>query len=275
VIRDISERKAAEESLAQASREVQRTNAELETLIYAASHDLKSPMISVLGYLDYLKTDYGDVLGEEGGRYVERMSDCTLYMQRLIHDLIELSRVGRVRADTAELDLEVLVRTIFDEQAPTHPAARFAVRELPLVNGDPVVFRQLFTNLIENALQHGGRDDLTIVVGSAELENGDVELSVADDGQGIPEQYRELVFGIFERLDGPARAEGQGTGMGLAICRKFAEQMGGRIWIGGRVGTDVRVVLSADVVRRRGQRPPLPSISRLHRPARDHREVPA
>jgi signal transduction histidine kinase len=248
VIRDITERKQAEAALAAANRELERTNAELETLVYSASHDLKSPMVSLLGYLEYLKLDYGDVLGQEGGRYLARMSDSTLYMQRLIHDLIDLSRVGRTGAAADDVDLAELVRTIVDEAAASHPAVDFRIGRLPVVTGDPVGFRQLFTNLVENAVRHGGRPDLTVTVEGRSRADGGLELSVRDDGRGIPPEHRERVFGVFERLDTPST--GSGTGMGLAICRKIVELLGGGIGIHGGHGTEVRIVLPAAVSAR-------------------------
>jgi len=95
-----------------------------------------------------------------------------------------------------------------------------------VVTGDPVGFRQLFTNLLENAVRHGGRPDLVVVVDG---QAGAVELSVRDNGKGIPEEHRERVFGVFERLEGPSGSAG--TGMGLAICRKIVEVLGGGIAI--------------------------------------------
>jgi two-component system, LuxR family, sensor kinase FixL len=248
VIRDITERKQAEAALAAANRELERTNAELETLVYSASHDLKSPMVSLLGYLEYLKLDYGEVLGQEGGRYVARISDCTLYMQRLIHDLIDLSRVGRGEAHAVDVDLAELVRIIVEEAAASHPGGSFRVGRLPVVTGDPVAFRQLFTNLVENAVRHGGRPDLTVTVEGRSRADGGLELSVRDDGRGIPPEHRERVFGVFERLDAPSTTSG--TGMGLAICRKIVELLGGSIGIHGSHGTEVRMVLPASVSAR-------------------------
>jgi two-component system, LuxR family, sensor kinase FixL len=248
VIRDITERKQAEAALAATNRELERTNAELETLVYSASHDLKSPMVSLLGYLEYLKLDYGDVLGQEGGRYVARISDCTLYMQRLIHDLIDLSRVGRTGANAVDVDLAELVGAIVDEAAGAHPGVGFRIGRLPVVAGDPVGFRQLFTNLVENAVRHGGRPDLTVTVEGRSRADGGLELSVRDDGRGIPPEHRERVFGVFERLDTPSTSSG--TGMGLAICRKIVELLGGSIGIHGGRGTEVRIVLPAAVTAR-------------------------
>jgi PAS domain S-box-containing protein len=249
VIRDISERKQAQDAVAHAAREVERTNAELETLIYTASHDLKSPMVSVLGYLDYLKVDYGEQLGDEGGRYLQRMTDCTLYMQRLISDLMELSRVGRLEANIVDLDLQSLAETLVDEIGAGHPDVTFHVRGLPVISADPLAFRQLLTNLVENAVVHGKRRDLTVLISSRVLADQSVELLVRDNGQGIPPQYRELVFGVFERLDGASGGPRSGTGMGLAICKKITEQFGGQISIAGTSGTEVRVLLPAGMIR--------------------------
>jgi PAS domain S-box-containing protein len=248
VIRDITERKRAEEALANANRELERTNAELETLVYSASHDLKSPMVSLLGYLEYLKLDYGEVLGAEGGRYIQRISECTLYMQRLIHDLIDLSRAGRLSVELAEVDLGEVARTIVAEARAVHPTVRFHAGPLPVVLADPLSFRQLFTNLVENAVNHGGRLDLSVSIESAPLPDGSFELSVRDDGKGIPPEHRERVFGVFERLDGSSTTGG--TGMGLAICRKIVELAGGSIAIGGSRGTVVRMVLPATMLAR-------------------------
>jgi two-component system, LuxR family, sensor kinase FixL len=267
VIRDITERKQAEAELAAANRELERTNAELETLVYSASHDLKSPMVSLLGYLEYLKLDYGDVLGQEGGRYVARISDCTLYMQRLIHDLIDLSRVGRTGADAVDVDLAELVRIIVDEAAASHPGVSFRVGRLPVVAGDPVGFRQLFTNLVENAVRHGGRPDLTVTVDGRSRTDAGLELSVRDDGRGIPPEHRERVFGVFERLDAPSTTSG--TGMGLAICRKIVELLGGSIGVHGSHGTEVRIVLPASVSAR------WPARELTVEPRHDHGAVPA
>jgi PAS domain S-box-containing protein len=126
VLRDITERKRAEDELAAANKELERANAELETLVYSASHDLKSPMVSLLGYLEYLRLDFGEVLGPEGNRYLNRMADSTVYMQQLIHHLIDLSRAGRSGVEPIEVDLGRLVRAIAEDAAAANPAAETA-----------------------------------------------------------------------------------------------------------------------------------------------------
>ena len=245
VLRDITERKRAEAELAAANRELERANAELETLVYSASHDLKSPMVSLLGYLEYLRLDFGEALGPEGNRYLNRMADSTVYMQQLIHDLIDLSRVGRSGVEPVEVDLGRLARAIAEDAAAANPAAEIRVGRLPVVTGDPTGFRQLFTNLLENAIRHGGRPDLVVVVDGRDRPDGAVELSVRDNGKGIPPEHLERVFGVFERLEGASSSAG--TGMGLAICRKIVEVLGGAIAIVGDHGADVRILLPAAV----------------------------
>jgi signal transduction histidine kinase len=173
------------------------------------------------------------------------MADSTQYMQQLIHDLIDLSRVGRSGVEPIEVDLGRLVAVIAEDAGAANPGIEIRVGRLPVVTGDPVGFRQLFTNLLENAVRHGGRPDLVVVVDGHDRPDGSVELSVRDNGKGIPAEHRERVFGVFERLEGPSSSAG--TGMGLAICRKIVEVLGGGISIQGEHGTDVRIVLPAAV----------------------------
>ena len=169
-------------------------------------------------------------------------------MQQLIHDLIDLSRVGRTGVEPVDVDLSKLVRVIAEDAGAAHPGIEFRVGRLPVVTGDPVGFRQLFTNLLENAVRHGGRPDLLVVVDGHDRPDGSLEVSVRDNGKGIPAEHRERVFGVFERLDGPSTSGG--TGMGLAICRKIIELLGGSIAIHGDNGSDVRITLPAAVPAR-------------------------
>jgi signal transduction histidine kinase len=211
--------------------ELERANSELGTLVYGVSHDLKSPLITVLGYLDYLRTDFSGALGDEGRHYLDRMEASAIYMQDLIADLLELSRIGRVDVDTQPVDLGALVDELVAELRVAHPQATIVVEPLPIIRANPSRARQLFANLLENALRHGGRDDLTVRVWGRPAESGGAQIIVADDGVGVPREYRERVFGIFERLEARHGDRG-GTGIGLAICRKIVEQLDGDIRLG-------------------------------------------
>jgi signal transduction histidine kinase len=146
-----------------------------------------------------------------------------------------------MQTESEEVALTALVNDIADELRSRHPSARIDVEPLPAVEINPVRARQLFTNLLENAVAHGGRADLHVTVRPLDTA-GATTVSVADDGVGIPAAYREKVFGIFERLDGQGHPDG--TGIGLAICKKIVEQAGGDLSIAeSSVGADFRIRL--------------------------------
>jgi signal transduction histidine kinase len=229
--------------------EIERASDELESFLYSVSHDLKSPLVSLSGYIGYLLEDYGDAIGTEGRQYVERMTANASYMEDLIQDLLELSRIGRMQTEVADVDLGELVHDIAEGIRSSHPEATIDVSELPFLSINPSRARQLFTNLIENAVRHGGRSDIRVFVGSHREADGSTVLSVIDNGEGIPADYRERVFRVFERLQPDA---GEGTGIGLSICRKIVDSLGGRIWVADAAdGTDIEIALPADVVRSR------------------------
>lgn len=212
-------------------KELERTNEELVALVYGISHDLRSPIVTVIGYLELLSTDAQRQLSDEARHYLERISVSARYMDSLIRDLLELSRIGRAQTDAEPIELTALIEDIAAELRRNHPATRFVVDRMPVVTMNSVRARQLFTNLMENAVRHGGRDDITVTVSAAPWGEDGVAVSVADDGVGIPEPYRDRVFGIFERLDSEVSNPSVGTGIGLAMCRKIVDQLDGEIWI--------------------------------------------
>jgi len=227
----------------QMRKELERTNDELTALVYGISHDLRSPIVTVIGYLELLGSDAGDTLGEEARHYLDRISVSARYMDSLIRDLLELSRIGRTQTEADVVELGDLVGDIAAELRRDHPDASFRIEALPSIRMNGVRARQLFTNLMENAVRHGGRSDITITVSAERAADGQAVVSVADDGVGISEQYRERVFGIFERLDGEVGST-TGTGIGLAMCRKIVEQVDGSIWIApAAAGTTFKISL--------------------------------
>jgi signal transduction histidine kinase len=226
----------------------ERANNELETFVYSVSHDLKSPLVSLLGFLDYLKSDVEGSLSTDGEFFLRRISASAMYMQALIQDLLELSRIGRVQTEAADVDLQAVVDEVQADIAAVHPEAVFHVDALPAVSMNPLRARQLFTNLVNNALVHGGRDDIVITIDSTQTPDGDVLVRVADNGKGIPVDYRDRVFGVFERLE--RQDDATGTGIGLAVCRKIVEQCGGDIAISdSEPGACFSIHLPAAMVR--------------------------
>lgn len=233
-------------------RAAETANAELETLLYSVSHDLRSPLISVLGYLDVLRQEHGSDLTGEGPHYLERISVNAVYMQSLIADLLELSRIGRSDPPPVALDLQPLAEQVLDGARMAHTQAELRVDGvLPVVRMSDVRMRQLVTNLVDNALKHGGRDDLRVTVSAQAAEDGGVRLLVADDGRGVPAEYRTRVLRVFERLD--AARSSSGTGMGLAICKRIVESVGGALEVGGpppgaETGTTICITFPAGIV---------------------------
>lgn len=229
----------------EARSETEAVNAELEAFVYSASHDLKTPLVTILGFLDVLGDDRVELNDEDAGFYLGRMRANALYMQELIADLLELSRIGRVETTVEPVDLGELMGEIEEGVLAAHPAARVVVPgPLPTVCINRTRARQLLANLVENSARYGGRPDVTVTV-TAELREDLLELHVVDDGKGVPPEHRERVFGVFERL---SSAEG-GTGIGLAICRKIVSELGGDIGFVDRDrGADVRITLPRRVV---------------------------
>jgi len=230
-----------------ARAEVEQVHTEMESLLYTVSHDLKSPLLTVLGYIDLLRSE-GAVAEGQPTQFVERMEASALYMQRLINDLLELSRIGRRDATPEEVDLVDVVGQVADEVRSRHPDAYVEIGRLPVVTMSPSRARQLMTNLVGNAVVHGGRPDVAVEVGSRPCSDGGVRLWVADDGRGVPAEHRDRVFGVFERVAG-VPGEG-GTGIGLAACRKIVEHLGGSIQLADvPTGARVEIVVPPSVVR--------------------------
>ena len=209
----------------EARTDLQVVNAELESFVYTTSHDLKNPIIAMLGYIDLLKSEYSADLPAEAQRFVDRMQANAAYMEALIRDLLELSRVGRVDVEPDLVDLGALVDGVATDVTNRFPAVTFSRGDLPDLWMNPTRARQLFGNLIENSAKYGGTE-VAIEISAEPGEHGWWHITVSDNGKGIPEEYLERVFGVFERLD--ANKDG-GTGMGLAICRRIVEQAGGHI----------------------------------------------
>lgn len=249
ISQDVTDRKETEKALADAfSRErlsrigLERANNELESFVNTVSHDLNSPLISLLGYLELLEKDFGAQIPSEARFYMERMEASATFMQSLIKDLLELSRAGRVQTEPEEVDLEQLITEIAGEIKATYPDIEIQTNTIPAISMNPVRARTLFANLMQNSVKHAGRPDVRIKVSAEPDPNALVSLSVADNGPGIPEQYRERVFGVFERLE----SSQEGTGIGLAVCKRIVETSGGQIWIeDSEEGTDMRLTVPA------------------------------
>jgi PAS domain S-box-containing protein len=225
-LRDVTERRRAAESL-------ERKNAELEHYVHAVSHDLRSPLVSLLGFTRLLREDYGARLDGKGIHFLERIEQAGRTMEALIRDLLELSRIGRTSHSGTPVNPRNVLQQLSAELKPRLDA-QGAVLCLP-ENPPPLACErtrlyQLFSNLIGNALDHMGSPPEPRVEVDV-LEEGNHHLIVVrDNGRGIAAEHHERIFEVFQSL-GPRRDGARGTGMGLAIVRKIAETQGGDAWV--------------------------------------------
>ncbi|MEV6483482.1 ATP-binding protein [Streptomyces sp. NPDC051576] len=224
--------------------ELRRSNAELEQFAYVASHDLQEPLRKVASFCQLLEKRYGDQLDERGQQYIDFAVDGAKRMQVLINDLLTFSRVGRLDDTREPVDLgEALDKALRNlSVAVEESGARIDRPEtLPEIVGDPTLLTMLWQNLVGNALKfrHPDRVPHVSVTCDADPDNpGMWRVSVADNGIGIPEEFTDKVFVIFQRLH--SRDAYGGTGIGLALCKKIVEHHGGRIWIDSTVGEGTR-----------------------------------
>ncbi|MFB8278034.1 sensor histidine kinase [Nocardia colli] len=214
--------------------ELRRSNAELEQFAYVASHDLQEPLRKVAAFCQLLEKRYADKLDERAIQYIDYAVDGAKRMQVLINDLLTFSRVGRVIDGNVPIGLDQTLDKAMANLSVTADDTELRMErpdELPEINGDPTLLTMLWQNLIGNAIKFRA-PDRTPVVELACVADGDTGgwlFSVSDNGIGIPPEFGEKVFVIFQRLHN--REEYTGTGIGLALCKKIVEHHGGKIWL--------------------------------------------
>jgi PAS domain S-box-containing protein len=239
---EIAERKRAEKTLQMYAAKLERSNRELEEFAYVASHDLQEPLRKVKAFGDRLKAKYADVFDERGLDYLERMQSAAVRMQDLINALLTYSRVTTKAQPFVPVDLAQTVQDVLSdlEVRIEQVGGKVIVDRLPTIDGDPTQMRQLLQNLISNALKFHRPDEPPVVKIHGQLLNGQgqrstegsssggqCQITVLDNGIGFDEQYQDRIFQVFQRLHN--RTEYEGTGIGLAICRKIVERHGGSI----------------------------------------------
>ncbi|MBU1149654.1 MAG: PAS domain S-box protein [Proteobacteria bacterium] len=235
IVRDITQRKRAEEERERLLAEIAAKNQELESFVYTISHDLRAPLVSMDGFYSLLKRESQDQLGEQGRHYLERIRANVAHMNTLVTELLELSRIGRVVGPEEEIDVGALLREIEEGLALKleQEGVEFIVQQpLPAVRGDRGRIRQVFANLIENAVKFRSLErGLRIEVGCEE-ESGFYRFHVRDNGIGILPQYQEQIFEPFRQLDRGI----EGVGMGLALVKRIVAYHRGRFWVESELG---------------------------------------
>ena len=235
--KEIQERAKTEEKLKKTVEELERSNKELEQFAYVASHDLQEPLRKIIAFGDRLKKVCASSMDEGARDYLERMQSAASRMKQLIEDILMLSRIMTRGRSFEAVDLGELVQDVLTDLEISIEQTKGKVRigKLPMVRADPLQMRQLFQNLIANALKFSKKGvPPHVEVQSCSAKNGSVEVTVADNGIGFDEKYLDRIFEPFQRLHG--LSEYPGTGMGLAICEKIVLRHGGKITAKSRPG---------------------------------------
>ncbi|ETX00324.1 MAG: hypothetical protein ETSY1_11665, partial [Candidatus Entotheonella factor] len=239
---EIAERTRAEAELQRFADDLERNNRELQDFAYVASHDLQEPLRKIQAFGDRLKAKCGETLGEQGQDYLTRMQNAASRMQTLITDLLTFSRVTTQAKAFVPVDLAQVTQEVLSdlEIRIEEVEAQIEIGQLPTIDADPVQMQQLIQNLISNALKFHRPDVSPVITIDAHPSDAALlltevsseapamcQLTVTDNGIGFDEKYLDRIFTVFQRLNG--RSAYEGTGIGLAVCRKIVERHRGHI----------------------------------------------
>jgi signal transduction histidine kinase len=207
-----------------------QANKELEAFSYSISHDLKAPLRAIRNFSQFLAEDHAHALPEEGQRFVRLINEGAQRMDRLVEDLLVFSRLSRAPLRRQPIDLPALLRTCFEEVRASAPERRieFCLKELPAVEGDSALLKQVFLNLFSNAVKYTRPREIALIeAGSIEVD-GRKAVYIKDNGVGFNMKYAHKLFGVFQRLH--SAEDFEGTGAGLAIVQQIVRRHGGRVW---------------------------------------------
>jgi PAS domain S-box-containing protein len=232
---DTTQRRNKEDHLRILTKDLEHSNKELEQFAYVASHDLQEPLRMVASYTQLLERRYNDLLDEKGKQYIYYAVNGAQRMQQLISDLLMFSRVGTKGKEFKVTDMNTVYQQAVTnlEVAIQENKAQVTCDSLPIISGDEVQLIQLFQNLIGNAVKFHGSEPPQIQIHVQDREK-DWLFSVSDNCIGMDEKYKDRIFIIFQRLH--TKDEYQGTGIGLAVCKKIVERHEGQIWVESKVG---------------------------------------
>ncbi|MGE5499208.1 MAG: sensor histidine kinase [Syntrophothermus sp.] len=232
---DITTRRKTEIALRDTSEALKRSNTELEQFAYAVSHDLQEPLRMISGYISFLQEKLKGKLDDKTSEYMANIIDGSKRMFTLIKDLLAYSRITIKQKESVSSDLNIIAEQVIRDFDFAIADAKAVVRhdKLPVVNANPTLMRQLFQNLIGNAIKFRGEENPVINI-TFERKAGSLVFCVRDNGIGIKPEFSDRIFIIFQRLH--EREKYPGTGIGLALCKKIVENHGGKLWVESEEG---------------------------------------
>lgn len=214
---------------------LEAANKELEAFSYSVSHDLQAPLRAINGFSQIIVEDYGSSLDSEGQRYLKLIQENSRFMGQLIQDLLSFSRLGRREISMDEINMEQLAKEVFENLLEQNPGRKvqFNLDHLPIAWGDPSMIRQVFTNLLSNALKFTRNCEIAKIDVGYRKEGKEVIYFIKDNGAGFDMRYVDKLFGVFQRLH--TTEEFEGTGIGLALVKRIITRHGGRVWGEGAI----------------------------------------
>jgi PAS domain S-box-containing protein len=246
-LRDISDRKLAENKFIKLNEELEQrvtdrtaqllaANIELEKFSYTASHDLRTPLRALNGYASMLLEDYSDLLNADGVRMLHVIQDNANKMGYLIDDLLAFSKIGHTAPIISEINMFEMAESVYRElvEKKGNENIEFRLNEIPNAHGDPSLIRQVFTNLISNAIKYTSKKPQRVIEITHSKEESEIIYIVKDNGAGFNMAHFHKLFGVFQRLH--TAREFEGNGIGLAIVQRIIESHKGRVWAEGEVG---------------------------------------
>jgi signal transduction histidine kinase len=232
---EMKTRENLEEQVHAKARLLEESNKELESFSYSVSHDLRAPLRAIDGFALMLEEDYAEKLDAEGRRFLDVIRENTNRMGALVDDLLAFSRLGRQSVSKSEVSMDALAREVMEEVLRGHKGTvpQVIIESLPDARADLGLVRQVWTNLISNAIKYSSKSDRPSVSVRGECSTSGCTYVIKDNGVGFNMAYAEKLFGVFQRLH---RAdEFEGTGVGLAIVQRIISRHGGRIWADGKI----------------------------------------
>lgn len=235
------------QSLINKNKELEFANKELDSFSYSVSHDLRSPLRSINGYSGMLKENYNDKLDDEGKRILNTIIENTLKMSNLIDSLLNFSRLGRKEMTKVDINMNLLVADTIKEckTEEVNKNTEWKIQELLPVNGDLHLLKQVFCNLISNALKYSSKKDQPEIEIGCQPAHDEITYYVKDNGTGFNMDYKDKLFGVFQRLHNDK--DFKGIGIGLALVQRIVTRHGGRVWAEGKVNKGAAFYFSLPV----------------------------